>query len=180
MTDGQILSEIRGVTWSNFAMSIARQIMDGKALSDRQRSAILNFIDKVRKPAPEIAAPKVLTGIVGTLTTAKIKNVKKPIMRVNGYTFKFAPDFGKNPGSIYVTREGDVYVGRITPDGVLQLTAGNIDDRRAIEMIDSDPRAALQKFGIDTGICGICGRTLTDPASISAGIGPICAAKWGV
>jgi hypothetical protein len=31
-----------------------------------------------------------------------------------------------------------------------------------------------------TSHCGCCGKSLTDPNSIAAGIGPICADKWGV
>lgn len=31
------------------------------------------------------------------------------------------------------------------------------------------------KFGKITGVCAMCGRTLTDESSIAAGIGPICA-----
>lgn len=37
-----------------------------------------------------------------------------------------------------------------------------------------------QEFGHATGRCCLCSRELTDPASIEAGIGPVCAAKgWG-
>ena len=34
-----------------------------------------------------------------------------------------------------------------------------------------------KKFGVIYGVCAMCGRTLTDEASIAAGIGPICAGK---
>ena len=34
------------------------------------------------------------------------------------------------------------------------------------------------KIGHITGVCCICGRELTVPASVAAGIGPVCAAKW--
>lgn len=33
------------------------------------------------------------------------------------------------------------------------------------------------KSGKPVGFCGYCGRTLTDPASVEAGIGPECAGK---
>lgn len=36
---------------------------------------------------------------------------------------------------------------------------------------------AAAHLGKQYGICMICGRTLTDPSSVEAGIGPICAAK---
>lgn len=36
-----------------------------------------------------------------------------------------------------------------------------------------------QEWGRKTGICCVCSRQLTNPDSISAGIGPICAGRWG-
>jgi hypothetical protein len=43
---------------------------------------------------------------------------------------------------------------------------------------DIDPLAAAQKYGKLAGRCCSCNRDLTDPASIAAGIGPICAGKF--
>lgn len=43
------------------------------------------------------------------------------------------------------------------------------EDRMSLEEV--------QAFGRDTGICGICGRTLTNPESVEAGVGPVCAGK---
>lgn len=37
----------------------------------------------------------------------------------------------------------------------------------------------VRAFGLRTGMCAICGRTLTDPASVQKGIGPICEGKYG-
>lgn len=45
--------------------------------------------------------------------------------------------------------------------------------------IAKDPKAASLAYGRELGHCGVCGRTLTDPDSINAGIGPICAGKMG-
>jgi len=38
--------------------------------------------------------------------------------------------------------------------------------------------AEAEAFGVRFGICGECGRTLTNPDSIERGIGPICAGKF--
>jgi hypothetical protein len=43
--------------------------------------------------------------------------------------------------------------------------------------IAKDPQAAMVRYGRELGICGRCGRTLTDEASRAAGIGPICIDK---
>jgi hypothetical protein len=45
--------------------------------------------------------------------------------------------------------------------------------------IAADPAAAARVDGKETGICCCCGAQLTDPVSIAAGIGPICAGGWG-
>ncbi len=41
------------------------------------------------------------------------------------------------------------------------------------------PREAAIRYGHELGACAICNRTLTNPDSISAGIGPVCADKVG-
>lgn len=41
--------------------------------------------------------------------------------------------------------------------------------------IGRDPKAASIRYGREIGCCGVCGRTLTNPESIAAGIGPVCA-----
>lgn len=38
--------------------------------------------------------------------------------------------------------------------------------------------AATVRYGKEIGACGQCGRTLTKPESIEAGIGPICASRF--
>lgn len=44
---------------------------------------------------------------------------------------------------------------------------------------EADPLGTAQKYGRESGRCCSCGRDLTDPESIAAGIGPICATKFG-
>lgn len=47
-----------------------------------------------------------------------------------------------------------------------------------LKLIAADPLAAAIAFGRETGTCCCCGRTLTNPESIEAGIGPICATRF--
>jgi hypothetical protein len=49
-----------------------------------------------------------------------------------------------------------------------------------LQVIAADPRGEAIRFGQRTGTCSCCGRELTKHASIEAGIGPICAQKWGL
>lgn len=56
----------------------------------------------------------------------------------------------------------------------------NHEERRYVfETIAQDPRAAAIRYGKELGRCSICHRTLTDPDSINAGIGPVCARRRG-
>jgi len=46
-----------------------------------------------------------------------------------------------------------------------------------LRAIAVDPKAATIRYGHALGVCGQCGRTLTNEESIAAGIGPICAGR---
>lgn len=52
-------------------------------------------------------------------------------------------------------------------------------DRVLTAIAAADPVAATLRYGLELGKCGVCGRTLTDPESRAAGIGPICAQRRG-
>jgi len=49
----------------------------------------------------------------------------------------------------------------------------------ALRVLVADPKAAAQAYGLESGECALCHRTLTTPASIALGIGPVCAQKAG-
>lgn len=49
-----------------------------------------------------------------------------------------------------------------------------------VRLFAKAPVAILELFGKATGVCCICGRTLTNEESVNRGIGPICAEKHGV
>lgn len=50
----------------------------------------------------------------------------------------------------------------------------------ALMNLAESPLESMKAYGRRTGECCMCGRELTNHASIDAGIGPICAGKWGV
>lgn len=88
--------------------------------------------------------------------------------------------------------------GKITPDHKLVIWAAafykqdkikisnaqRAQLRDAVEFICSMDQDTHLKFGeayaLKSGRCFVCGRTLTVPSSISEGMGPICAGKWGM
>ena len=90
---------------------------------------------------------------------------------------------GKNVGCIYVKRGaeyGAEYLGKITPDdGTFYPSRDCVEaDCERLTAILEDFEGELKAHGIDTGICGCCGRELTNPVSIENGIGPICADRF--
>lgn len=91
--------------------------------------------------------------------------VRKPgkNSRYHGWTFV-------DDGAAYGSRRT---YGKQAPDGTY---SGSVQD--ALAVILKDPLAAQVAYGKLTGTCGHCGRILEDEASVAAGIGPICAAKY--
>ncbi len=73
------------------------------------------------------------------------------------------------------------YYGRIDAIGTCTPTSDmTAPVVAALQELEDDPAAALAEFGRCTGTCGVCGRDLTDPASVERGIGPECASRLGI
>ena len=81
----------------------------------------------------------------------------------------------------YVTgkRKSEVY-GDIGADGKFKPTA-RVNDKilKIIREVEKDPVAYARSHGLKTGRCCCCGRKLTDPRSMAAGYGPVCAENFG-
>jgi hypothetical protein len=88
----------------------------------------------------------------------------------------------------YFLRGGEVYKVRTSKAGNRYATMLTIEGGRgrweyvtgAIRNLTEGDRITLEKaaeFGHLHGLCAICGRTLTDPASVERGIGPVCATR---
>jgi len=85
---------------------------------------------------------------------------------------------------MYRTPDGSTYKVQKSQQGNLyakKLTASGFEyETGAIRKLEKDHRMTLaqaKEYGALYGTCCVCGRTLTDEGSISAGIGPVCAAK---
>ena len=81
------------------------------------------------------------------------------------------PTEGKWQGYTFLK---EIHIGG-SDNGIRQIR--NLNERQTImEIIDGD-LDALARYGRETGTCGVCHRTLTDPESVALGIGPICRQK---
>lgn len=178
--------------WNDFARSLMTQYEQGKTWSERQVAAARNMVAKVeakrieKTAAKEAAATMVdLAPIADMFATALASGYKKPMYRANGLRIK--PGKG---GALYVMTENrtefgaygeqPAYEGKITGGKFYGVRASAEDTPAKLLAIATDPRGEAVRYGQRTGTCSCCGRELTKHSSIEAGIGPICAEKWGL
>lgn len=136
-----------------------------------------NEVRAAEAKAREVVVPDVRgeNGVVTALNKATRTGHKAPKLRTASVVFSLAKASSANAGCVYVVTPDDLYLGKITPDGVFKpsrdctpaLTA-------AVAAVAADPLTAAIEYGKATGRCSCCGRELTDPVSIAKGIGPIC------
>ena len=74
------------------------------------------------------------------------------------------------------------YVGIVRPDDSITRKGapygfGSI--LSSFTAFAANPLEAIAFFGKLTGICGCCGRMLTDPVSVNRGVGPTCWSRMG-
>lgn len=55
----------------------------------------------------------------------------------------------------------------------------NDEEMLWLQKLERNPAEEIKLYGQATGICSVCGRTLTRAESIQAGIGPICEENFG-
>lgn len=170
--------------WCGFAGQLLDQMGKGREISERQVEAIIRTRAKVAErraekvAAREAAQVKIdLAPVRAMFEAATGAGLKSPQFRAAGLTLSLAKPNSRNPGAIYVKRSGE-YLGKV--DGIVfKPVSGGESAAATLLEIAVDPKAAAVAYGRETGVCACCGRTLTDPESVAAGIGPICAGKWG-
>lgn len=170
----------------DFAVSMREAVTKYGNLTDGQHAAVDRCIAReTERKAAQIAktttARAINTGrIEEVFQNAHNAQLKRPVLRVGELTLTLAPPGGKNPGAIYVTRAGDVYLGKVK-DGVYSPSRdATAADLTLVEETGRDPLALAVAYGRRTGNCACCGRTLSDPESVERGIGPICLSKWSL
>lgn len=167
-----------------FAVSLREAVQKYGSLTEKQLAAARSCIAKLAAAQTATAArvenaPAVSVSALETaFATAASNGLKRPKVRFAGLTVSPAPATGKNAGALYVKADGE-YVGKIASGRF--ICTRECDDATQARVVTTlaDPKAAAIAYGVQTGSCSCCGRELTDPASIAAGIGPICAKKFG-
>ena len=169
-------------SWSSFAGELCNKLAQYGALTDGATRAARSMQAKCAERREARAAERQagnatvdLAPIRAMFETAVTNGYKRPCYRAAGLAITRAPDHGRNPGALYVVEiESDDYLGKIIG------TAYTGKPAPALAAIALDPRGEAIRYGQRTGTCSCCGRELTNEGSIEAGIGPICASKWGL
>ena len=103
----------------------------------------------------------------------------RPKLRLGDFKFSPAPATGKNPGAIYIKSQDNTYLGKVAGGKLFTVAIVGADVERDIANVINDPAAAAVAYGKRWGKCSVCNRDLTDPESVSKGIGPVCAERFG-
>ena len=64
------------------------------------------------------------------------------------------------------------------PGDWMHYAVRGLEKKRVLEQLDANPKAAAVLFGKHFTICACCGAPLSDPDSIAAGVGPVCATRF--
>lgn len=92
--------------------------------------------------------------------------------------FTFTPD-RQDASAVWVKGEAG-WLGKIVAGRFHRFKVCGDADQTAIAAVCADPSSAARAFGQRWTTCSCCGRTLTNAESRAAGIGPICAERWGL
>lgn len=194
-------------SWSSFAASLYGNIQQYGSLTDKQEAAAISMRaksaarDVERNAARAIqqqereasvaavqAAPPMFSRMAeGFLSAGQhLKFPKLELQTEDGLPVVLTRCGmkSKTPGHISITDGGDYgsnkYYGRLDPEGRAFMRNDAPASVTAVLIeFNANPQEAVKVQGKRTGNCCCCGRTLTNPASIEAGIGPICAGRWG-
>jgi len=121
-----------------------------------------------------------VTAISTAFAAAFANGIARPKLRLADFIFSRAPDTGRNAGAVYVKDDkSKVYLGKCATGKFYASNDCDTATAEKVVSVASDPHNAAKAYGMRTGECSCCGRTLTNGLSIDLGIGPICRGKFG-
>lgn len=175
----------------NFARSLNEQLCRRGALSQAQVDAVRRSIARdleraqtraIEQQKREEVAPVVDTTQLETAFAKALTHIRNPKITLGELTFVPAKAHSANAGAIYVKRGCEYeapYLGKILRGKFFASSACRAEEQTRVAELVNDPKKTAEAYGIASGKCCLCNRTLTDKESIARGIGPICAANFG-
>jgi hypothetical protein len=162
---------------NDFAASLRAALARYGSLTDRQLAAVQKNLAP-RTDGVSVAGAG-FERMVTAFGAAQASGLKRPKLHVGALTFSLAPLSGANAGALYVKDSG-IYLGKITNGGAFHASRDcDPIQRETVATVARDPFAAAVEHGRTTGNCAVCSRPLSDEESVSRGIGPICAKRFG-
>lgn len=168
--------------FNQFCMSLVQAVRRWGSMTDKQIDAVRRMMERDRAAAP-VTRSVDASAIKEAFDAAVGSGYKAPKVRLSSsigtLVVSRAPAGGRNPDGLYVKRDG-CYIGKVV-NGAFTPSKNELsdDDATVVAATLSSPRDAAVEFGRLTGSCSCCGRELTDPTSVAAGIGPVCASRFG-
>lgn len=179
LSDAKVLQTLRGLR-STFAQDLARKF--NKLSASQYAWSHKLAVDANTVTVVESNQPSQFEALFNAFQAAKNKGAKRLTLRFEGVNVKPNRDLS----ALWVTsqtefEQGDYgmqpkYLGKVTRNAIDSRFSDTV--RETIMGAASDPLTAAIRYGKVSGECSCCGRELTDPQSIEAGIGPICAKKF--
>jgi uncharacterized protein DUF6011 len=186
-----------GKTTFDFIHKMAEAVAEFGSLSDAQLAAVIKCKAKsderqaawkAQQGRQDVAidCSKIVAAFDKRRSVAALKGavgVKSLVLHFPNFTF--SPD--RREGSVIWVNSKTHTNDRGLPAAFGKIQDGKLSPFRLatpeiiaeIQAVAADPSKASRISGQNFGICCCCGATLTDPVSIEAGIGPICASNWG-
>lgn len=174
-----------------FARNLCSQFRMKAMLSEAQAVWVNRLLEMADKPQEAEQKPVVLAvnlSAINELFATAAMNLKTPRVYLRhgdrDFVLSQAGQQARQPGTINVQSRGSFenrdWYGRISLAG--NWEPSRLEAPEVLPMLTelaSNPLETLKMYGKKYGNCCLCGRELTNSTSIEAGIGPICAAKFG-
>lgn len=155
-------------TLNDFTSSLLTQYERRGTLSEKQVAAMIRGMEKRAEskdndnPLPDVPAGRY---------AVKDNDDEWSFYKVD------RPDKGRWEGYTFVKRL--VASGGFGDDLSEQRLTFKVTRTILERIIEAGIEESMARYGHELGVCGACGRTLTDEESIARGIGPVCAGRLG-
>ena len=149
-------------------ITFIESLLSSKAVSDADREGIEQHI-----------AMNAFTTRTASITIEYLKGLPRRAVAV--VTAELSVGMYRKGGEIYrihQSRETGKLYAKVLIWDIEEMDRPRFEYARgAIMRLTSKDRMTLDEakaWGVETGVCCVCGTFLTDPKSVSAGIGPVC------
>lgn len=173
---------------SDFISDLISRLYRYHKISTSQEFWIIQAAERLLNPVKrEDRTFEVGLAISDALATASKNGLKWPALTFEldeVVQFKMAGRNSKYAGSVMVT-DGEPFgsnkwYGWIK-DGIFHATEKCREaTTELVKQLSDDFETALDEYGLKTGRCACCNRKLTAEESTNRGVGPVCAARFGL